>query len=160
MFYWGGDDRYEDMIWNGRDIFIHFQIALHRVCLVSECNIKYCHTEPKSHRRGPKREQRSQREVSQTGRGCATVYFVYLAQQITVIKVQLSGFSLSHHQTWATWGKRRGANWFAGSQPRGVLTNNSWLVLIQSMVRSSVLSLIFHLDLILAFPRMVVVMLI
>ena len=40
------------------------------------------------------REQRSQREVSQTGRGCATVSFVYLAQQITVIKVQLSGFSL------------------------------------------------------------------
>ena len=82
------------MIWNGGDISIHFQIALHRVCLVSECNIKYCHTESKSHRKGPKREERSQREVSQTDRGCAAVYFFYLAQQITVIKVQLSGFSL------------------------------------------------------------------
>ena len=64
------------------------------MCLVSECNIKYCHTESKSHRKGPKREERSQREVSQTDRGCATVYFFYLAQQITVIKVQLSDFSL------------------------------------------------------------------
>ena len=77
------------------------------MCLVSECNIEHCHTESKSQRRGPKREQRSQREVSQTGRGCATVYFVYLAQQITVIKVQLSGFSL-HIIKYEQHGEREG----------------------------------------------------
>lgn len=70
-------------------------------------------------------------------------------------------FFITHHQVWAPRGKRRGANWFVGSQPRGVLTNISWLALIHpAVVWSSVLSLIFHFDLILAFPRMVVVMLI
>ena len=85
------------------------------------------------------------------------MYFFYLAQQITVIKVQLSGFSL-HIIKHGQHGEREGVqtDLLEASHAKYFLAGSYQ----SAVVWSSVLSLIFHLDLILAFPRMVVVMLI